>query len=151
MYPSRPVVRPDSSSILLMSYAAKHMFEPLNVDARCCDSKRSSLLLHRWVWSRQLKGISMPPNNQSTRRGLVGKGRTPSLRPFPIYTASFEPPQSLFSKERLPVGIRCHSNYLPLTVTRQASDKKEQRLVKAITLHIPRRLACGNSESRASD
>ncbi len=26
-------------------------FEPANVDARSCDSKRSSLLLHRWVWS----------------------------------------------------------------------------------------------------
>jgi hypothetical protein len=30
----------------------KDLFEPVDVDARSCDSKRSSLLLHRWVWTR---------------------------------------------------------------------------------------------------
>ncbi len=50
------------------------LFELLNVDARCCDSKTSSLLLHRWVLS--LKRISTQPNIQYTRRGIVGKDRT---------------------------------------------------------------------------
>jgi hypothetical protein len=27
------------------------MFKPFNMNARCCDSTTSSLLLHRWVWS----------------------------------------------------------------------------------------------------
>ncbi len=36
------------------------------------------------------------------------------------------------------------------TVTRPAYGNEEQRLVKALTLHMPRRLACGNSESSAS-
>ncbi len=31
---------------------SRTLFEPVEVDARSCDSKRSSLLLHRWVWSR---------------------------------------------------------------------------------------------------
>jgi hypothetical protein len=51
----------------------------------------SSLLLHHWVWSRSLKRISTQSNNQYTRRRLEGKGRTPSLRSCPIYTASFDP------------------------------------------------------------
>ncbi len=31
---------------------AADQLKPVNVVARCCDSKRSSLLFHRWVWSR---------------------------------------------------------------------------------------------------
>jgi hypothetical protein len=117
--PSRPVVRPDCSPKLPMSHMSQRfVFKPLNVDARCCDSKTS----------RQLKRISAQSDNQNTRHGLVGKGRTPSLRSCPICTASFEP-HRLFSKERLPVGNRrSFQNHWPRTVNWPASGKKEQLL-----------------------
>jgi hypothetical protein len=60
------------------------------------------------------------------------------------HTPSFEPPQRLFSKEHLPVGIRgSHSKLIGPELTQPASGKKEQRF-KAVTLHMPRRLACGS-------
>ncbi len=49
------------------------LLKPLNVDARSCDLKTSSLLLHFWVWSQYLKRILMHPNNQHTREGFVAK------------------------------------------------------------------------------
>ncbi len=41
------------------------LFEPVAVGARSCDSKRSSLLLHRWAWSRQLERIFTQPCNST--------------------------------------------------------------------------------------
>jgi hypothetical protein len=39
--------------IICHFYLWESLFEPLQVDARSCDSTTSSLLLHRWVWSRK--------------------------------------------------------------------------------------------------
>ncbi len=38
--------------LAVVAIQAYLLFKPVNVDARSCDSKMSSLLLHRWAWSR---------------------------------------------------------------------------------------------------
>jgi hypothetical protein len=106
------------------------------VDARSCDSTRTSLVS---VVEENLHATLQLDTQHAfvagVKVGLTSKARGP-------FICSFKPPQRTPQKGRYRKRIRCsHSNLRPQTVTRLASGKKEQRLVKPITLHMPRRLA----------
>jgi hypothetical protein len=72
-----------------MSQSTWHLFEPVVVDAHSCDS--TSLLLHRWFWSRQLKRIfKQPYNSIHDTRLWVKVGLTSEAR-GPIYYSDSNP------------------------------------------------------------
>ncbi len=55
------------------------------VDALSCDSTRTNLLLHHWVWSRQLKKIFMQTYNSIHDTRFSVKVRLTSEARGPIY------------------------------------------------------------------
>ena len=112
------------------------------MDARSCDSTWTSLLLHRWVWSRKLKRIFTQPYNSIHNTCLWVKVRLTSEARGPIYYYDSKP-VTIFNRSivtRKNIAADSNESSFP---KREGLDspKKNERLVRIInTRHMLRRV-----------